>query len=69
MDIIEEQVIVPLATFTKNSKMLLQKCTKPNNREFWKLGTSTMIGFAFLGFLGFFVKLVFIPINNVIMIS
>ena len=69
MDIVEEQILIPLATFTRNSKMLVQKCTKPNNREFWKIATTTLMGFAFLGFLGFFVKLVFIPINNVIMVS
>ena len=66
MDVAEEYLIGPLTAFAKNSKMLVQKCTKPNYKEFSKLGLATVVGFAVLGFVGFFVKLVFIPINNVI---
>ncbi|VAH33123.1 unnamed protein product [Triticum turgidum subsp. durum] len=34
--------------------------------EFTKVAARTMIGFIIMGFVGFFVKLIFIPINNII---
>lgn len=34
--------------------------------EFQKIAMATAIGFAIMGFIGFFVKLIHIPINNII---
>jgi protein transport protein SEC61 subunit gamma-like protein len=34
--------------------------------EFTKVAFRTAIGFVVMGFVGFFVKLIFIPINNII---
>ena len=34
--------------------------------EFTKIAQATTVGFAIMGFIGFFVKLIFIPINNII---
>lgn len=34
--------------------------------EFSKIAQATSVGFAIMGFIGFFVKLIFIPINNII---
>lgn len=34
--------------------------------EFSKVAIRTAIGFIVMGFIGFFVKLIFIPINNII---
>jgi protein transport protein SEC61 subunit gamma-like protein len=34
--------------------------------EFTKIALATSLGFAIMGFIGFFVKLIFIPINNII---
>ena len=34
--------------------------------EFSKIAFATAIGFALMGFIGFFVKLIHIPINNII---
>lgn len=36
------------------------------NPEFQKIAMATAIGFAIMGFIGFFVKLIHIPINNII---
>jgi len=41
-------------------------CTKPDAREFKKIAIACGIGFAIMGFIGYIVKLVFIPINNII---
>jgi protein transport protein SEC61 subunit gamma-like protein len=34
--------------------------------EFSKIALATVIGFAIMGLIGFFVKLVFIPINQIL---
>lgn len=67
MELADEYLVLPLQTFFKNSKHLVQKCAKPNYNDFMTVGTATLMGFALMGFIGFFVKLIFIPINNVIM--
>ena len=36
--------------------------------EFQKIAFATAIGFAIMGFIGFFVKLIHIPINNIIVL-
>ena len=52
--------------FAVSSRRLLQRCTKPDAKEFKKIAASCAIGFAIMGFIGYTVKLVFIPINNII---
>lgn len=37
-----------------------------SHSEFQKIAMATAIGFAIMGFIGFFVKLIHIPINNII---
>jgi protein translocase SEC61 complex gamma subunit len=44
---------------------LLNRCEKPDRKEFLKVARLTSVGFLAVGFLGFFVKLIFIPINQV----
>ena len=45
---------------------LVKRCTKPDRKEFQKIAIATAIGFGIMGFIGFFVKLIHIPINNII---
>ncbi|GLV35333.1 uncharacterized protein CBL_01517 [Carabus blaptoides fortunei] len=45
---------------------LVKRCTKPDRKEFQKIAIATAIGFCIMGFIGFFVKLIHIPINNII---
>lgn len=52
--------------FLSDSKRLLQKCNKPDAKEFRKIATACAIGFGIMGFIGYAVKLVFIPINNIL---
>ena len=59
--------IKPVRDFAKDSIRLVKKCTKPSADEFWKIAARTATGFVIMGFVGFFVKLVFIPINNIIL--
>nr|ACO10574.1 transport protein Sec61 subunit gamma [Caligus rogercresseyi]ADD24336.1 Protein transport protein Sec61 subunit gamma [Lepeophtheirus salmonis]ACO10652.1 transport protein Sec61 subunit gamma [Caligus rogercresseyi]ACO10746.1 transport protein Sec61 subunit gamma [Caligus rogercresseyi]ACO10785.1 transport protein Sec61 subunit gamma [Caligus rogercresseyi] len=60
------QFAEPLKQFSKDSVRLVKRCTKPDRKEFQKIAIATAIGFAIMGFIGFFVKLIHIPINNII---
>ena len=44
---------------------LLNRCQKPDRAEFTKVARLTAMGFLATGLIGFFVKLIFIPINQV----
>ncbi|KEG13647.1 protein transport protein Sec61 gamma subunit [Trypanosoma grayi] len=67
MDFLDETVIYPVTAFARNSRMLVRKCQKPNQSEFTTASMATLMGFVTMGLLGFFVKVIFIPINNVIL--
>ncbi|EPY31726.1 hypothetical protein STCU_03299 [Strigomonas culicis] len=67
MDLVNDAMVNPITTFVRNSRMLVRKCQKPNYGEFTNAAFITLMGFLLMGFLGFFVKLIFIPINNVIL--
>jgi len=60
------QYVEPAKQFAKDSIRLIKRCTKPDRKEFQKIAMATAIGFAIMGFIGFFVKLIHIPINNII---
>jgi len=60
------QYVEPARQFAKDSIRLVKRCTKPDRKEFQKIAMATAIGFAIMGFIGFFVKLIHIPINNII---
>ncbi|KAG8470183.1 hypothetical protein KFE25_008604 [Diacronema lutheri] len=59
-------IVKPSTEFARDSIRLIKRCTKPDRSEFTKIAIATSLGFAIMGFIGFFVKLIFIPINNII---
>ena len=61
-----EVLVEPLKQFAKDSMHLVKKCTKPDRKEFISIARATGIGFCIMGFIGFFVKLIHIPINNIL---
>eukprot|EP00897_Mesotaenium_endlicherianum_P010269 jgi/Mesen1/9270/ME000060S08708 len=61
-----DTVIRPVQNFAKDSIRLVKRCHKPDRKEFIKVASRTAIGFVIMGFVGFFVKLIFIPINQII---
>ncbi|GBG28923.1 Protein transport protein Sec61 subunit gamma [Hondaea fermentalgiana] len=63
---LNESVIEPLVKFAKDSKQLVAKCTKPDRKEFEATAKSVAMGFLVIGMIGFFVKLIHIPINNIL---
>jgi protein transport protein SEC61 subunit gamma-like protein len=62
----KEVLIEPLQQFAKDSMHLVKKCTKPDRKEFTAIARATGVGFLIMGFIGFFVKLIHIPINNIL---
>lgn len=61
-----QAAILPAKRFAQDSFRLIKRCTKPDAKEFKKIALATTVGFLVMGFLGFLVKLVHIPINNII---
>ncbi|XP_048546701.1 protein transport protein Sec61 subunit gamma-like [Triticum urartu] len=56
-----DSMVDPLREFAKDSVRLTKHRHKLNRKEFPKVAARTAIGFV-----GFFFKLIFIPINNII---
>merc|ERR1712131_475277 len=58
-----EQVIDPARVYMKDAIRFVRRPTKPDHKEFKKIAFATAIGFFIMGFIGYFVKLIHIPIN------
>ena len=64
--------ISDIKDFASDSRRLLTRCSKPDKKgnfylEYLRIAGACAVGFAVMGFIGFFVKLVFIPINNILL--
>jgi protein transport protein SEC61 subunit gamma and related proteins len=66
MSDIQEAIIDPLIQFAKDSQMLVEKCTKPTRDEFIATCRATGMGIICMGFIGFVVKLMHIPIKDIL---
>ena len=71
-DRIRELVEVPVG-FVKEGTQLLNRCTKPDRkgklcltREFIQICRAVGTGFVVMGFIGYLIKLIHIPINNIV---
>lgn len=53
--------------FARDSQNFWVKCKKPTRQEYLKILYACLMGFIVMGFIGYLVKLVFIPINNIIL--
>ena len=62
-----DNVATQLTAFMKDSVNFYQKCKKPDYQEYMKILQAFMMGFIVMGVIGYFIKLVFIPINNIIL--
>ncbi|KAI9808574.1 MAG: hypothetical protein M1825_003723 [Sarcosagium campestre] len=52
--------------FLRDGTLFLNRCTKPDKREFIKISQAVGIGFVVMGTIGYFVKLIHIPVNNIL---
>ncbi|KAL2353737.1 secE/sec61-gamma protein [Cryomyces antarcticus] len=64
-DQIREMMDVP-RDFLKDGTQFLNRCTKPDKREFIKISQAVGVGFIVMGTIGYFVKLIHIPVNNIL---
>ncbi|KWU47489.1 hypothetical protein RHOSPDRAFT_11363, partial [Rhodotorula sp. JG-1b] len=44
----------------------ISRCTKPDKKEYLQICRAVAIGFAMMGGIGYLVKLIHIPINNIL---
>lgn len=59
-------LLTSLKEFGADSVRLVRRCTKPDAREFRRIAYACAVGFLLMGFIGYFIKLIFIPINNIL---
>ncbi|KAF2656722.1 secE/sec61-gamma protein [Lophiostoma macrostomum CBS 122681] len=65
MDQVKEIADVP-QEFVKDGLQFMNRCTKPDKREFIKISQAVGVGFLIMGIIGYVVKLVHIPVNNIL---
>jgi len=64
-DQIQELIDIP-RDFIKDGTTFLNRCTKPDKREFIKISQAVGVGFLVMGAVGYVVKLIHIPVNNIL---
>lgn len=64
-DQIKEIADIP-REFLREGTQFLNRCTKPDKREFIKISQAVGVGFLVMGAIGYVVKLIHIPVNNVL---
>ncbi|KAH0565514.1 hypothetical protein GP486_001088 [Trichoglossum hirsutum] len=52
--------------FLRDGTLFLNRCTKPDKREFIKISQAVGMGFIIMGVIGYVVKLIHIPVNNIL---
>ncbi|KAI5780828.1 hypothetical protein EDC01DRAFT_667374 [Geopyxis carbonaria] len=52
--------------FLRDGTQFINRCTKPDKREFIKISQAVGIGFVVMGVIGYIVKIIHIPINNIL---
>lgn len=52
--------------FLHDGTQFMNRCTKPDRREFLKISQAVGVGFVVMGALGYVVKLIHIPVNQVL---
>jgi len=52
--------------FIKDGMQFINRCTKPDRREFLKISQAVGFGFLIMGAIGYFIKLIHIPVNNIL---
>ncbi|KAF2440735.1 hypothetical protein PMIN06_006941 [Paraphaeosphaeria minitans] len=65
MDQVKELADVP-QEFVKDGLQFVNRCTKPDKREFIKISQAVGVGFLIMGVIGYVVKLIHIPVNNIL---
>ncbi|CAO1634054.1 unnamed protein product [Parajaminaea phylloscopi] len=53
-------------SFVREGTQFMNRCTKPSRKEYIQICRMVGMGFVVMGFIGYFVKLIHIPINNIL---
>ncbi|KPM34342.1 hypothetical protein AK830_g12229 [Neonectria ditissima] len=64
-DQVQELLEVP-SEFARDGYQFMKRCTKPDQKEFLKLCQAVGVGFLVMGAVGYIVKLIHIPVNNIL---
>jgi len=64
-DQVQELLDIP-REFIKEGTQFINRCTKPDRREFIKISQAVGVGFLVMGAVGYLVKLIHIPVNNIL---
>ncbi|KAL2268633.1 hypothetical protein VTJ83DRAFT_3479 [Remersonia thermophila] len=64
-DQIQEILEVP-REFLKDGIQFINRAQKPDRREFIKISQAVGVGFLVMGAVGYFVKLIHVPLNNIL---
>ncbi|CEH19427.1 protein translocase sec6 [Ceraceosorus bombacis] len=64
-DAIKDLVEIP-QSFVKDGTQFFNKCTKPNKKEYLQICRAVGMGFVVMGFIGYFVKLIHIPLRQIL---
>ncbi|RDW63827.1 SecE protein [Coleophoma crateriformis] len=64
-DQIQEILDIP-RDFVHDGTQFINRCTKPDKREFIQISKAVGVGFLIMGAVGYFVKLIHIPVNNIL---
>jgi len=52
--------------FIRDGTQFLNRCTKPDRREMVKIAQAVGMGFLIMGAIGYVIKLIHIPVNNIL---
>lgn len=52
--------------FLKEGTLFMNRCQKPNKREFTKLCQAVGLGFVVMGAIGYFIRIIHIPVNQIL---
>ncbi|KAK4138681.1 secE/sec61-gamma protein [Trichocladium antarcticum] len=64
-DQVQEILDVP-REFLRDGIQFINKAQKPDRREFIKISQAVGVGFLIMGAVGYFVKLIHVPLNNIL---
>lgn len=62
----KDTLLLQIKKFIFNSRRFIKTCRKPKKPEITALTKGHLIGLAFLGVFGYIIKVIHIPINNII---
>ncbi|KAE8229204.1 hypothetical protein CF326_g5830 [Tilletia indica] len=64
-DTIKEIADIP-QSFIREGTQFMNRCTKPNKKEYLQICRAVGLGVVVMGFIGYFVKLIHIPLRHIV---